>query len=618
MTETSSWWHRLMGPLLPYGACLVAAWVLIPFTPDVRVGEVLLAVGLQLVVGAALVWRGWWRERGGAVVAGIVVFSASVWLLRNGVGKTAGGYGSLVLLPVIWAAVRARRAELAVAVGAAVVVMLGPLILIGGVRYPSSGWRGAVVLIVIAGVLGATVLALVDRVSASERLHRLLADTATDLVVRFSLDGTVLYASPAAFAVLGYQSSELVGQRLDRFWHPDDAGTREAHFGRSETRPGPSTMLYRMRHKDGRWLWFESTTAAVQDESGEVLGHRSAIRDVTERTEAAAEHAALSRLATLVATAVGPEAVFSAVADEIAQLFDSSVATVVRFDADAGVGTLVGAWTRERGRELTGSALDLTGQTAAAHVYRDRRALRIDYPTDGSEPLVEDFAVTTAICAPVFVMGELWGCVVAASANRHTREKSEARLARFAELVALTISHTESWNALARRATTDALTGLANRGVLDERLNEELERGRRHGIPLSLALFDIDHFKKVNDTHGHQTGDEVLVQVAQLIAAQARTGEVVARIGGEEFAWLMPLTDIDGACVAAERARQAVESLAVNSAGPLTVSAGVSCTVLAATARQLMATADRALYCAKETGRNIILPFANEMQADPR
>jgi diguanylate cyclase (GGDEF)-like protein len=256
--------------------------------------------------------------------------------------------------------------------------------------------------------------------------------------------------------------------------------------------------------------------------------------------------------------------------------------------------------------------------TAAARVYQTRRALRVEYPSDRGEPLVEELAITTAICAPVFVMGDLWGSVGASSPDHQIRSGSEARLARFAELVAVTISHAASWNTLSTRATTDALTGLANRGTLNDRLDEEIERGRRHRIPLSLALFDIDHFKKINDTHGHQAGDEVLVQVANLIAAQARTGELVARIGGEEFAWLMPHTDLIGACAATERARQAVESLAVDGAAPLTVSAGVSCTELAATAKELLATADRALYSAKATGRNATRPFTDSAQPDPR
>jgi hypothetical protein len=132
---------------------------------SVRWGEVLAALLLQLLVAAGL----WCRDRCEpsrvANLVGLAVFLVSVALLRDGVGHVVGGYGTLVLLPVIWAALRNRRLELVLAVLGAAVVQLGPLVVASGPYYPSTGWRGGALLIVIAGVLGATVLALVERVS---------------------------------------------------------------------------------------------------------------------------------------------------------------------------------------------------------------------------------------------------------------------------------------------------------------------------------------------------------------------------------------------------------------------------------------------------------------------
>jgi diguanylate cyclase len=153
-------------------------------------------------------------------------------------------------------------------------------------------------------------------------------------------------------------------------------------------------------------------------------------------------------------------------------------------------------------------------------------------------------------------------------------------------------------------ARTDSLTGLANRRVLVEALGRETQLARRHGRPLSLVLLDIDHFKRVNDKHGHPAGDAVLVEIARRLLSTMRSGETLARVGGEEFAWLLPATDAAGAVIAAERARQAVEAETFPGVGDLTISAGVSTVSGNNGYDGLYKAADRALYLAKQTGRN--------------
>ena len=128
-------------------------------------------------------------------------------------------------------------------------------------------------------------------------------------------------------------------------------------------------------------------------------------------------------------------------------------------------------------------------------------------------------------------------------------------------------------------------------------------------------LLDIDHFKAVNDLRGHQAGDRVLVLFAQLLSAHSRDGELVARIGGEEFAWLMPETDQRGAYIAAERVRSAIETMTFEDGGQVTVSAGVCSTENAPDADSLVRDADRALYWAKDSGRNMTFLYTDEARA---
>jgi len=191
----------------------------------------------------------------------------------------------------------------------------------------------------------------------------------------------------------------------------------------------------------------------------------------------------------------------------------------------------------------------------------------------------------------------------------------ELRLERFASLVGLAISNADAWDRLARQASSDPLTGIANRRAFHERLGAELGRAHRYGRNLSLVLLDLDHFKAVNDRHGHQAGDCVLILFAELLGAHSREGELVARIGGEEFAWLMPETDRLGAYTAAERVRQAVEHRVSDEVGSVTLSAGVGSSEDARDADTLFHNADRALYWAKGDGRNTTFVYTEQAQA---
>jgi diguanylate cyclase (GGDEF)-like protein/PAS domain S-box-containing protein len=156
---------------------------------------------------------------------------------------------------------------------------------------------------------------------------------------------------------------------------------------------------------------------------------------------------------------------------------------------------------------------------------------------------------------------------------------------------------------LERMARTDSLTGLANRFVLEKSLAHE--SGRRTGDrQLALVLLDLDRFKEINDVHGHPVGDSVLVEVAERLAHTVRSGEVLARLGGEEFAWLLPATGRDEAIVAADRARAAIACRPFGGAGELTMSAGVGVVDVPFDTDLLYELADRALYEAKQTGRN--------------
>jgi diguanylate cyclase (GGDEF)-like protein len=165
---------------------------------------------------------------------------------------------------------------------------------------------------------------------------------------------------------------------------------------------------------------------------------------------------------------------------------------------------------------------------------------------------------------------------------------------------------------VASQAATDSLTGLANRRTLDEELALEWRRAHRVGDSLAFVLLDLDDFKKVNDSHGHPAGDAVLRSVGEILGAGVRHVDLAGRYGGEEFALILPETDLAGALKLAERIRARLETTAVElpSGETLhtTASFGVAVNDELTTAEQLVAAADEALYAAKAAGKNCVRP----------
>jgi diguanylate cyclase (GGDEF)-like protein len=154
------------------------------------------------------------------------------------------------------------------------------------------------------------------------------------------------------------------------------------------------------------------------------------------------------------------------------------------------------------------------------------------------------------------------------------------------------------------QATTDPLTGLFNRLKFNEALGNELARAKRHRTPLSLMLYDVDHFKAINDSHGHQVGDAALIEISQWVLQRIRPSDLLARWGGEEFIILAPGSDGPMAYQAAERLRTSMQQVAFANVGTLSCSFGVSHYRDGDTAESMLSRADAALYRAKIGGRN--------------
>lgn len=176
-------------------------------------------------------------------------------------------------------------------------------------------------------------------------------------------------------------------------------------------------------------------------------------------------------------------------------------------------------------------------------------------------------------------------------------------LERFASQAGLALRNASLLEQLQQVAATDGLTGIANRRSFDTILEREVARSARNDAPLTLVMLDIDHFKQLNDTHGHQRGDDVLRRVAAALVQQCREYDTAARYGGEEFAVILPNCTANEAAVAADRLRHAI--IGSDSPVPVTASGGVATfPVHGRDAASLVTAADAALYDSKRSGRN--------------
>jgi len=201
-----------------------------------------------------------------------------------------------------------------------------------------------------------------------------------------------------------------------------------------------------------------------------------------------------------------------------------------------------------------------------------------------------------------------WGALLHAGASAYVVTPLDTDI--LAAQVSVFLRTKERLDQLRDQAVIDELTGVYNRRYLDEQLGNRLGEARRYDTAISIGLMDIDHFKAVNDDHGHPVGDTVLAGLAALVRRQMRKEDLLARYGGEEFAIVLPHTDRLGAAILAERVREAVSEHPFDVAGgqglSITVSMGLASFPVDAAedVAQLLRVADERLYEAKNSGRN--------------
>ncbi|MEJ7790101.1 MAG: diguanylate cyclase [Thermoleophilaceae bacterium] len=236
-------------------------------------------------------------------------------------------------------------------------------------------------------------------------------------------------------------------------------------------------------------------------------------------------------------------------------------------------------------------------------------------PAEQHEPILGDHDGVHTLSMPLRArLGErtdaAYIAVISIARESHPFSREEAELlAYLGGQAVVSIENADLHETVRRQAVTDELTGLSNVREMHSALDRELGRGRRHDTPVGFVLLDIDNFKRVNDTYGHQQGDEVLRAVSRVLREHSRDIDEPARYGGEELALVLPQTDLDGAQRVAERIRSGIEAIRLilpDEAGELRVTASLGAASVpgSASEKDLIAAADVALFRAKRAGKN--------------
>jgi diguanylate cyclase (GGDEF)-like protein len=323
-----------------------------------------------------------------------------------------------------------------------------------------------------------------------------------------------------------------------------------------------------------------------------------------------ARAAAVARITRTAASRHDPDSLLQAVTPELQGMAGADRA-LVYFRHPRHAITLPATWSglsadeetlvRELRLDITDPALEPL-QRGEAVVFQDP-----------ASPPPEAFAPwpnTASLLLVPFVAREQVGGVLLLTSRRwrHFDGPLVEAIVEVTRQVSLGVENARLFTALAQMASTDELTQLANRRRFTETLRAEAIRARRTSLPLSLIMVDIDHLKRINDTFGHPAGDAAIRHVASVLSTGRRENDVVARLGGEEFAVLLPATEHAGAVQAAERVRRQLETAGVPLVGAVTASMGVATLPDEAEAEDsLIVLADQRLYAAKEGGRNRVV-----------
>lgn len=485
-------------------------------------------------------------------------------------------------------------------------------------------------VLLLGGGLTALVVALLRRlqqalaraVAANEHTQSYL-DTVETLILALNPDGRITMVNRKTCELLGQAEETLLGTSWfsQRFMH-HPAEQREAFMQVMHEQPlsGQHSDAEYSIHTAGEDQIIAWHNALQRDENGQIIGMLCAGINVTQQRHLQGLEHIQGQAMQSTLEGASLQQVLTQVVLGIEQQKPGSKGSILLLD-DTGQHLHCGAapsLAAGYNEAIEGIQIgDGVGSCGTA-AYRRERVIVEDIQNHAYWAPYKELAGTYQLAScwsePIFgKKGRILGTFAIYHAAPCAPTASDLDMIhKIASLVGLVVEEFQAEAQLVRYANTDALTGLPNRRSLFERLDHELARIRRFKQPMALCMLDIDHFKRINDSYGHEFGDRVLQQLSQTMSDMMRETDCAGRIGGEEFAIILPGADHQQAAQAAERLRLAIEQLTLPTAAgaqvTFTVSIGVAVIdtegPTALESSQVLSVADRCLYSAKRAGRN--------------
>jgi diguanylate cyclase (GGDEF)-like protein/PAS domain S-box-containing protein len=490
-----------------------------------------------------------------------------------------------------------------------------------------------------------------------ELYFQTMAEAVPEIIWTADPNGMDDFFNQRCFDYTGLTLEQLRGESWHAIIHPDDLDGCVSKWKSALSTGDPYDVEYRLRGKDGSFRWFLGRANPIRDAKGEIvkwfgtctdiesqkqnqqileqrilertmqLADTNALlqeemlekdfarRELDQQNERMLEElkrrseraAMLARMGELLQSCVSREEVCAAALGYAPKIFSTVPGAMALLDASRNIAEVIGSW---------GDCYVPAAVFEPASCW----ALRTGHPHlvlagDSTAPCAHATKVkNTYLCAPIMAQGETLGTVhFQATDVAPQMDASELSFkTTFAAQVGLSIANIRLREALRTQSVRDALTGLYNRRYLEETLEREMRRAARAAQSLGILMIDLDHFKKFNDTYGHDAGDVVLRETGASLTKGIRAEDFVCRFGGEEFVVILPTADPETSRARAERLRTKMRELTImyqgKSLGIITISVGVAAfPAHGMSPRELMGAADAALYEAKRGGRDRVV-----------
>ncbi|MFC4637933.1 diguanylate cyclase [Deinococcus hohokamensis] len=474
----------------------------------------------------------------------------------------------------------------------------------------------------------------------SEERFRSTFNQAAVGIAHVDVDGHWQNVNDRLCAIVGYSREELMGLTFQDITHPDDLNIDLAYVQQLLSGTLPTYSMHkRYLRKDRTQVWVNLTGSLVRNRAGEPLYFIAVVEDISDIKQAETElRLARDELELRVAERTTQLQDLSAqLQNQVQELESHNEEThllgqmgemlqacltigearqvLAKYGAQLFPGLAGALYDFGPSKNVLEEVITWSAASSSASVFtpadcwglRRGRSFLSDPPGQGLR-CHHVHASGPALCVPLLAQGETVGLLHLTS-HLPLTARQERIAQTTAETLALALVNLRLRDTLRQQSIRDTLTGLFNRRYLEETFEREIRRAQRHKIPMGLIMLDVDHFKRFNDTYGHEGGDLLLQALGGLLKANVRAEDVACRYGGEEFALLLPGADLEQAHARAEHIRRAIEGLQISHLGqPLgkvTASMGVAAhPEQGAHLSHLLRAADLALYAAKQEGRN--------------